>query len=304
MAESAERQLAAEGAQRIRVGAVAVAAGALLFGGALLAAIVEAKSPTVGLLQGLAPALSGLPAAKVDPRTAQETFLVSHQWSLIIAFVLSALAAAGMIVPLTFLAKAERLRSPNPSPITLYLARYSPLLLALFVPAYEVSQLIGAHNYLSGHARTAAAYSAATGGGFRTALLLLGTLGGLAVAATFIMISLRAMRVGLLTRLMGGVGILSGVLFLIPLTPLPVVQALWLIFVGAMLLQFGSRPLPEAWTVVEARPWPSPPPRAQRGRQQRPSRATRAAAPPPPAPEPAIQRGASPTASKKRKRRR
>jgi hypothetical protein len=306
MAELAERQLEAEGARRVAVGAAAVVGGALLFGGALWAAIVEAKSPTVGLLQGLAPALSGHAAASVDPRTAQEHFLISHQLSLIVAFVLSAAAAALMIVPLSYLAQAERVRSATPSAITTYLARYAPLMLALFVPAYEISQIIGAHTYLDGAARTAAAYTSATGGSIRTALLLLGTLGGLAVAATFVLISLRSMRVGLLTRLMGGVGILSGILFLIPLTPLPVVQALWLVFVGAMLLQFGGRALPEAWTVLEARPWPSPPPRerSSRGRQPRGARAAAAAAPPPPAPEPALPRGGSDAASKKRKRRR
>jgi hypothetical protein len=105
--------------------------------------------------------------------------------------------------------------------------------------------------------------------------------------------------------MMGGVGIVGGVLFLIPLTPLPVVQALWLIFLGGMLLEVGGRPLPEAWSVAEARPWPAPPPRERRpARMTRASRAAAASAAPPPAPEPVVQRGPSPSASKKRKRRR
>jgi hypothetical protein len=305
MAE-AERQLAHEGAQRARVAAVSILAGVALFAGELWAAVVEAKDPTIGLLQGLAPALRGVAASATDPRTVHERFLVSHQVTLIIALLLSALGAVAMILPLTYLANAERLRSASPSAITPYLARYGPLLIAIFVPAYEISLIIGAHSYLSGSARTAAAISTATGGGFRTVLVLLATLGQLAVAATFILISLRAMRVGLLSRMMGAVGIISGVLFLIPLTPLPVVQALWLVFIGAMFLGFGGRPLPEAWTVAEARPWPSPPPRQPRGagRPARATRASRSVAAPPPAPEPVVQRGPSPSASKKRKRRR
>jgi hypothetical protein len=186
--------------------------------------------------------------------------------------------------------------------MTQYLA-FGPVLIAIFVPVYEISLIIGAHHYLSGSARTAAAYSAATGGGGRTALVLLVTIGQLAVAAAFVLISLRSMRVGLLTRMMGSIGIIGGVLFLIPLTPLPVVQALWLVFLGAMLLGVGSRPLPEAWTVAEARPWPSPPPRQPRGAAARPARGSRSTAPPP-VPEPVVQRGPSPSASKKRKRRR
>ncbi len=94
----------------------------------------------------------------------------------------------------------------------------------------------------------------------RFALALIYTVGELAVAATFVLVSLRAMRVGLLTRMMGTVGIIGGVLFLIPLTPLPVVQALWLIFFGAMLLSASAG-------VRCRRPGPSP--RPARGRASR-----------------------------------
>ncbi|MGH2852342.1 MAG: hypothetical protein ACRDLP_17230, partial [Solirubrobacteraceae bacterium] len=250
MADAERQLLDAEGAARQRVALLSVLAGLILFAGELWTAIVQSKSPTVGLLQGLRPALKGLAAAAVDPRTGQEQFLVHHQLSLIIAVVLGGLGAAAMTFPLRYLAAAERARSPTPSAVTSYLAQFGPLLIAIFVPAYEISLIIGAHSYLSGSARTASALTAATGGGVRFALALIYTVGELAVAATFVLVSLRAMRVGLLTRMMGTVGIIGGVLFLIPLTPLPVVQALWLIFFGAMLQRFGGRPLPEAWTVA------------------------------------------------------
>ena len=305
--DDAERQLALEGAQRTRVAVLAVLAALTYFGGELWSAVIEAKDPAVGLLQGLAPALSGRAAANPDPRTIKEQFLVNHQVTLIIAVALIGIGAGLMTFPLRYLAGAERLRSTAPSSVTLYLARFAPLLIAIFFPIYEISLIVGAHNYLSGSAHTASAITAATGGGLRTALFLLLTLGTLSIAAAFVLISLRSMRVGLLTKMMGGVGIVGGVLFVIPLTPLPVVQALWLIFVGSMLLEWGSRPLPEAWSVAEARPWPAPPPRQPRGargaRATRPMRPTRSA-PPPPAPEPVVQRGPSPSASKKRKHRR
>ena len=50
--------------------------------------------------------------------------------------------------PLRYLATAERLRSPAPSAITTYIAQYGPWIVALFVPALEISLIIGAHNYL------------------------------------------------------------------------------------------------------------------------------------------------------------
>jgi hypothetical protein len=300
----AERQLAVEGAQRLRVAACSVAAGLFFFGGQLAVTAVGAKEQTIGVLQGLAPALHGMAAATIDPRTVHEQFLVHNQVALIAAFLVSNLGALAMIAPLRYLAAAERARSPAPSALMGYLALYGPILLAVFLPAFEISLIIGAHNYLSHSARDAAAISAATGGGLRVAFQLILTLGTLGVAGAFIMISMRAMRVGLLTRMMGIVGIIGGVLFLIPLTPLPVVQALWLVFVGAMLLGFGGRPLPEAWTAGEARPWP---PR-QSSRPARPARqpprGMRRGAVNPPVPAPAAPRGPSPSASKKRKRRR
>lgn len=300
MAE-AEPQLAVEGAQRARVAAFSVAAGLLLFAGNLWSALIEAKSPTVGLLQGLGPALHGAAAAAIDPRTLQEQFLANHQVTLILAVVLSAVGAVAMSFPLRYLAAAERLRAPTPSPIAGYLAQYGPIVMAVFLPAYELSLVIGAHSYLSGSARTAAAITSATGGPVRFAFAVIVTLAELAVAAAFVTVALRSMRVGLLTRMMGIVGILSGVLFLIPLTPLPVVQALWLIFFGSMLQEFGGRPLPEAWTVAEAVPWPSSQSTRPQRRAPRPARGSKA---PPPIPEPALPRGPSPSTSKKRKRRR
>jgi hypothetical protein len=308
MADDAERQLAVEGAQRLRVAAASVTAGLLYFGGQLWAAATEAKDQSVGVLQALTPAFHGLGAAATDPRTVHERFLVQHQATLIIALAISSIGALAMIMPLRYLAAAERARSPTPSAVTGYLALYGPCILAAFVPAFEISLIVGAHSYLSHAARDAAAITAATAGGVRLALELIATFGQLAVAAVFIMVALRAMRVGLLTRMMGIVGIISGVLFLIPLTPLPVIQALWLVFFGAMLLGFGGRPLPEAWAAGEARPWPS----RQAARPARPARPARSAqrglrrgaATSPPVPAPAAPRGPSPSASKKRKRRR
>jgi hypothetical protein len=303
----AERQLAVEGAQRVRVAACAVVAGLFFFGGQLWVTAIGAKEQTIGVLQGLEPALRGLRAAAVDPRTVHEQFLVHHQVALIAAFLISNLGALAMIMPLRYLAAAERVRSPAPSALAGHLALYGPILLAVFLPAFEISLILGAHSYLSHSARDAAAITAATAGGVRVAFQLILTLGTLGVAGAFIMISLRSMRVGLLTRMMGIVGIIGGVLFLIPLTPLPVVQALWLVFVGAMLLGFGGRPLPEAWAAGEARPWPSKqsarPARPARPARQ-PPRGMRRGAVSPPVPAPAAPRGPSPSASKKRKRRR
>ncbi|HEY1777823.1 MAG TPA: hypothetical protein VGG41_16825 [Solirubrobacteraceae bacterium] len=303
----AERQLALEGAQRLRVAVLAVLSGLLFFGGQIWITLIGTKEPTIGLLQGLAPAFNGLKEAAVDPRTIKEQFLVHHQVPLIAAFALSGIGVLMMIAPMRYLSGAERRRAATPSPLTSQFALAGPVMYGVFLLVFEISLIIGAHNYLSGTARTYTALNAATGGGVRVALQLILTLGTLLLAVVFIMVSLRSMRVGLLTRMMGTIGIISGVLFLIPLTPLPVIQSLWLIFFGAMLLGFGNRPLPEAWAAGEARPWPprQPPPQRQpRGGGRGGGLRRGAASAQPAVPAPSVPRGPSPSASKKRKRRR
>jgi hypothetical protein len=299
----AERQLAVEGAQRVRIAACALVAGLFFFGGEVWLTALGSREPSIGALQGLAPAFKGVAAAVTDPRTIKEQFLVNNQFPLIAAFVLSGIGVLAMILPLRYLAAAERARAERPSPLVGQFAVAGPVMYGIFLPVFEISLIVGAHSYLSHTARTAAAITGATAGGVRLALQLIITLGTLVLAVVFIMGSLRSMRVGLLTRTMGIVGVIAGVLFLIPLTPLPVIQALWLVFFGAMLLGFGGRPLPEAWSAGEARPWPPRQPAAPRQSRQSAGRG-RGRGSAPPVPAPAAPRGPSPSASKKRKRRR
>ena len=72
------------------------------------------------------------------------------------------------------------------------------------------------------------------------------------------LVALNAMRVGLLTRFLGILGIISGVLTVIPqLMPLPVVQSFWLITVGLLMLGAAPGGTPPAWSTGNAEPWPS-----------------------------------------------
>jgi hypothetical protein len=84
-------------------------------------------------------------------------------------------------------------------------------------------------------------------------------LGGLVLAIGLVVISLNAMRVGVLTRLFGYIGIIAGALNVI--CPLPVVQVFWVAGLG--LLYLGRWPggdLP-AWRSGRAEPWPGTPAR-------------------------------------------
>jgi hypothetical protein len=88
----------------------------------------------------------------------------------------------------------------------------------------------------------------------------LGLAGGLALVVAFLYTSLWAMRVGLLSRFWGSLGMVAGIAFL--LGPLFVVTMAWLIYFA--LLSFGKVPggRPPAWEAGEAVPWPTPGERA------------------------------------------
>ena len=93
----------------------------------------------------------------------------------------------------------------------------------------------------------------------------------LLVPLAFVFISFNAMKAGLLTRFLGILGIIAGVLILLPIpTPIPPVQIFWLAALG--LLFAGRLPggMPPAWRTGKAAPWPSPGEvQATRDRQRR-----------------------------------
>jgi hypothetical protein len=81
------------------------------------------------------------------------------------------------------------------------------------------------------------------------------------------------MRVGLVTRMVGYVGVLSGALFLFPIGGLvPIVQGYWLAAIAVTLARRWPSGDPPAWASGTAVPWQ--PTQTQRARQD--ARGTRA----------------------------
>jgi hypothetical protein len=83
--------------------------------------------------------------------------------------------------------------------------------------------------------------------------------GSVATAFLFVMLPLRARRAGLLSQFMGVLGVIAGVLLVLPLFPgVPVVlQAFWLGAVGALYLGTWPGGRGPAWESGEPEPWPS-----------------------------------------------
>ena len=129
--------------------------------------------------------------------------------------------------------------------------------------------------------------------------------GLLLVAIGLVMVSLNAMRVGLLTRFLGYLGIIAGVLTIIPLVPIPIVESYYLLALAYLFSGRWPSGVPPAWASGRAEPWP------KTQRQQRPAREPLLGRGRKPAPEPAPEPVGAPasgttrstTPKRKRKRR-
>ncbi len=87
--------------------------------------------------------------------------------------------------------------------------------------------------------------------------------GTIALAFAFVIVSLNAMRAGLLSRFMGILGIIVGALIVLPLLPgIPIVQIFWLGALGVLFLGTWPGGRGPAWETGEATPWPTPQARA------------------------------------------
>jgi hypothetical protein len=88
--------------------------------------------------------------------------------------------------------------------------------------------------------------------------------GQVAVAFLFVMLPLRARRVGLLSPFMGILGVVTGALIVLQIVPVVpvIIQAFWLAALGTILLDNWPGGRGPAWDTGEAEPWPTP---ARRG---------------------------------------
>lgn len=138
-------------------------------------------------------------------------------------------------------------------------------------------------------------------------LLLLSTM---ALAVATVLVALAAMRTGLLTRFLGGLGIAVGVImvFFNPAVSGSagngfVIQSIWVLLVALSLSGKLPSGLPPAWEAGEARPWPS----QQQVRAQRQKEAggkSRSTNSKPGEPAEASTPGPSPATSKKKRKKR
>jgi hypothetical protein len=233
-------------------------------------------------------------------------FYDDHGTVVLASSVLQALGYLALGWALTFLAVAVRNRRPAFPRLIVYLPMIVGALQALSTVIAAVATNVAISDFLSGpHTVDRALDIGSTGlGVFAT---LLGLPGALGLALALVLICLNAMRVGLLTRFLGVLGIITGALQILPLGgPLPVVQCFWLLLLAVLILGRWPQGQPPAWRTGNAEPWPSS--AEIRARRQamiaaRDDKTAGTDGEPEPSPEPVAAAPARGQARKKRKRR-
>jgi hypothetical protein len=254
------QQVAAETERRSRLAVPAFAGGILYLLSGIITASTLNGAPSVGLLQGLAPALSGVANPPVSPRAPEVKFFSHHATSLIAASVLAAVAIGALTLVLLLLVDAARFRRPQTWPAARPLILVGGIALAIISVVHQAVLAVETHNFAVGHDFTNHAVdNALTKGTANVITQYFDLLAGLAVAVAMIVVVVNAMRVGLVTRWMGVLGIFTGILIFLPIggATLEVVPAFWLVAMGILYIGKWPNGQPPAWESGEARPWPT-----------------------------------------------
>jgi hypothetical protein len=255
-----EQIVAREAVQKPRVGFAALAAAVLAVIAGVLPQSIYTDFPRVYALDSLRDA-AGESIGRAGLRTEQILFIDDHAFSLLVVAICQGLSLALIGVLLVFLFDASVVRGATTPRMARILAMAGAGAGALAAIVLQIGVMIGASDFASSSDHGTKAAHDALRGGVVVAASGVGFVGSLALAASFVLIALGGMRVGLLTRFLGVLGAIVGALILLgPLSGSPtfIVQAFWLAMVGVLLLgRWPGAGVPAAWTDGESRPWPT-----------------------------------------------
>jgi hypothetical protein len=254
------QQIEREMAARNRLAVPAFAGGFLYLLSAIIISGTLKGAPSVGLLQGLAPALRGEANPAVSPRTEEVKFISHQAVQLIAGSVMAAIAIGALTMLLLLLFDATRFRRQVTWPAARPLVLVGGIAVALVSIAHQVVSAVETHKFAVGHNFTNHAVELAiTQSTLNQVVEYVDLLSGLALAVGMIVVMINALRVGLVARWLGVLGMFTGLLILLPLggAELQVVPALWMVMMGILLMGRWPGGEPPAWVSGEARPWPS-----------------------------------------------
>jgi hypothetical protein len=282
---TADEALLYETRMRPRIAVASAIAGVLL----VVAAVLELVGPHA--------AVNELTLGLINEHRRYKLDIISN--------IVGSIGWGGVAITLSFLYRAARARNEQLNPFFGVIAIVGAAAVAVSGIALAIASAIWAHDFVSHGSQTYDQAKSLTGGALLPILSYAGLLGLLMTAVGYVLISLNAMRVGLLTRFMGYLGIFAGILTIAAITPVPVVAGYWLVALAVLFLGRWPTGTPPAWRSGRAEAWPSSQKMREEARERNLARRGGGAKPAPKAPQPVAARdagGASRGAATKRKR--
>jgi len=259
---SPEETLAWEAEHRQRAGIASIVAAFLTFLGVVVTTVGQPSSSkfddrivTVVDAMGKTAAGQPVPPGRIS---AYAVDVGQHPALPIVGAIFYGIGSMAIFFVLAYLFRATRARRPEMPQFALVLAAVGAVGFGLGRGVAEVARYIGAHGFVDAADKS---NSAATDALQPTAALVgqvIWEFCALVLGVALIIIALNAMRVGLLTRFMGVLGIIVGVTVapVLPLDQQGIIRIFWLGALGFLVL--GRWPnIPRAWSTGQAEPWPS-----------------------------------------------
>ncbi len=269
-------QVERESELRSRLAVPTFAGGVLFLLGTIISESVVNGRPTVGLLQGLSPALEGVANPSVSPRANEVKYISHHAFGLIAGSVLTALGIIALTGALLLLLDACRFRRPEMWKPAKFLLIGGGAGFALISILHQVVLALRSHSFAVGHDLTNhAVEQALTNGAANIATEFAALVFWLALLAASFAIMINSQRVGLLPRWVSFLGMISVLLIFLPLLGSAlqgILPAFWMTSLGILYAGHWPHGMPEAWAAGEPRPWPTG------ADERRPRRAARARA--------------------------
>ncbi len=260
LAPEIKQRVTFETERRARLSVPAGAGGALSLLSAIILNAVLKELPTVGLVQGMEPALRGEAAPAISPRAAEVRYIDHHAFGLIAGNFLMAVGILALTLVLLFLQDCTRFRRSQTWPLGRPLVLVGGIGYAVLNLIHEVILAIEAHKFAGGKdfSNKAVEHALLTSGSVGIVLTLLGLLAALGLTVGMIATMVGTQRAGLLPRWLSVIGMLAALLFL-PLFGSSFVTAFipafWLVATAFLLGERLPSGDPPAWAAGEAMPW-------------------------------------------------
>src|SRR3954453_11006417 len=180
----------------------------------------------------------------------------AHKGAFLFSGILTALGMLAFIPPLLYLYPVTRYRRSELPSFTRILIFLGAILFAICAIWFQSRQAHAADQFVAGSVKTKK-HAEDLLRNATTTVAGLSLAASIAIGLATVLVSLNAMRAGLLSRFMGVLGLILGGLFVLPLIASPIIQLFWLLALGALFLNMWPGGRGPAWETGEQVPWPS-----------------------------------------------